>query len=127
MSDYFDYNSNNLDNESDNNNLNFFNPILSNNSCKKCGCTFEEFSSTGLFGCSNCYEFFSEELKPILIKLQGSDMHYGKENSKGLTEEEKEYMELNRKLKQAVFLEDYELASSIKEQILKLRDIDGFK
>lgn len=109
------------------NKSNYFNPIITSHSCRTCGCTFEEFSKSGLLGCPDCYEYFKEELKNVIIKLQGSTMHYGKSNSKGNSEEEKEYMELNRQLKDAVFREDYELASQLKEQILKLRDIDGFK
>lgn len=106
---------------------NFFNPIISSNCCKTCGHTFEEFLNTGNLGCPDCYNSFKERLEPVITKLQGSLIHYGKANIKGLTEEEKEYMELNRQLKQAVKMEDYELASSLKEQILKLRDIDGYK
>lgn len=108
-------------------NVSFFNPIISNDCCKTCGYTFEEFLSTGNLGCPDCYIYFKEKLNPIIAKLQGSLNHYGKSNIKGLTEEEKEYMELNRQLKQAVKMEDYELASSLKEQILKFRDIDGLK
>ncbi len=113
--------------ENSNSNNNFFNPIISNDSCKFCGCTFEEFSKTGLLGCPNCYDFFRDKLKSVIGKLQGSTIHYGKENFKGITEYEKEFMELNKQLKEAVYLEDYELASSLKEQILKLKDINGYK
>ena len=112
-----------IDNFSEEISTNYFNPIITSNCCKTCGCTFDEFSSTGKLGCSDCYTNFSEELKPVINKLHGSVMHYGKENSKGLTEREKEYFELNRQLKQAVFMEDYELASTLKEKILKFRDI----
>lgn len=101
----------------------YFNPIITGHCCKTCGCTFDEFSSSGLLGCTDCYNSFREELRPIINKLQGSLNHYGKDNVKGLTEEEKEYMELKKQLKQAVSLEDYELASALKEQILKFRDI----
>lgn len=101
----------------------YFNPIITNHCCKTCGCTFDEFSRTGLLGCSDCYNNFREELNPIINKLQGSIHHYGKNNVKDLSEEEKEYMELKKQLQQAVSLEDYELASALKEQILKFRDM----
>ena len=100
----------------------YFNPIITSHCCKTCGCTFEEFSTSGLLGCSDCYKHFREELKPIINKLQGNLHHFGKDNSVGLSEEEKEYMELNKQLKHAVSIEDYELASQLKEQILKFRD-----
>lgn len=100
----------------------YFNPIITGHCCKTCGCTFEEFSSSGLLGCNDCYNSFREELTSVINKLHGASIHYGKSNNKGLTEEEKEYMELTRQLKQAVSLEDYELASALKEQLMKLRD-----
>lgn len=105
-----------------NNTTSYFNPIITGHCCKTCGCTFEEFSNSGLLGCSDCYTYFKDELKPIINKLQGSINHYGKDNNINLTEEEKEYMELKKQLQQAVSMEDYELASALKEQILKLRD-----
>ena len=101
---------------------NYFNPIITGHCCKTCGCTFEEFSASGLLGCTDCYNSFREELSSIINKLHGSSNHYGKSNVRGLTEEEKEYMELTKQLKQAISLEDFELAGAIKEQILKLRN-----
>lgn len=101
----------------------YFNPIITGHCCKTCGCTFDEFSNSGLLGCSDCYTYFKDELKSIINKLQGSINHYGKDNKRDLSEIEKEYMELKKQLAQAVSIEDFELASLIKEQILKLRDI----
>lgn len=103
----------------------FDNPILSDHCCKTCGQTFEEFKRTGLVGCADCYFYFKEELKPIVLKLQGSLIHYGKEKSSELSEDEKEYMELNKQLKQAVYNEDYELATHLQQRILSFRDING--
>ena len=105
----------------------FYNPILSDHCCKTCGQTFEEFQKTGLVGCSDCYFYFKEELKPVILKMQGSLIHYGKEKSTEMTEEEKEYMELSKQLKQAVYNEDYELATHLQQRILSFRDIDGSK
>ena len=44
---------------------NYFNPIITGHCCKTCGCTFEEFSASGLLGCTDCYNSFREELSSI--------------------------------------------------------------
>ena len=45
---------------------NYFNPIITGHCCKTCGCTFEEFSASGLLGCTDCYNSFREELSSII-------------------------------------------------------------
>lgn len=45
--------------------------------CSKCGCTWVQFTRTGLFGCSNCYDEFARELMPTLKKIQRDYVHTG--------------------------------------------------
>ena len=45
--------------------------------CRKCGCTWEQFKMTGLFGCPHCYQTFEQELLPNLTKIQSKSVHNG--------------------------------------------------
>ena len=45
--------------------------------CRKCGCTWEQFNKTGLFGCPHCYTTFAQELLPNLTKIQNKSVHNG--------------------------------------------------
>ena len=46
--------------------------------CDNCGMTYDEFINTGKFGCSNCYDVFSEGLNNVLKNIHGSDTHVGR-------------------------------------------------
>ncbi len=48
----------------------YFFVVLKNKKCNFCGRTYEEFSNTLLLGCPNCYNIFSQELKPLVDKIQ---------------------------------------------------------
>lgn len=45
--------------------------------CSKCGCTWRQFTRSGLFGCPNCYATFEKELIPTLKKIQRDVIHKG--------------------------------------------------
>ncbi len=99
--------------------------------CKKCGYSLEKYMSTGLFGCPECYDTFSDRLDNILIKIQGKNRHIneGNINKKGYNKTNKdnkvnELDELKIKLKQLVEEEKYEEAAVIRD---KIRDIEGKK
>ena len=87
--------------------------------CKHCGLTLSEFKKTGKLGCSECYDSFSEELEKIVIEFQGSDTHVGKMPRR--EEEElnkfKEITNLQKKLKKAIEMEEYELAAILRDKI----------
>ena len=115
--------------------------------CEKCGLTFDDFMSTGKFGCSNCFEEFAQRIDPILKNIHGSNRHIGRlgniieENkiSKGpenqfnnsnntankqgsnesqiKTEKEKQIEDLKSDLKLAIKEERYEDAAKIRDQI----------
>jgi protein arginine kinase activator len=47
--------------------------------CENCGMTFREFLNRGKFGCSHCYESFSEQLPQVFKRLHnGNVKHVGK-------------------------------------------------
>ncbi len=118
--------------------------------CKTCGSTYEDFIQTGMLGCPDCYETFSERIDPILRKLQGNVKHIGRgsktskigdtkklnkddndvSESKKEENEEKEakvnqkdikLKKLNEDLKNAIKDERYEDAAQIRDEIKKLQ------
>ena len=46
--------------------------------CSNCGMTYGQFRQAGLFGCSQCYQSFAEQLGPLLRRVQGNSRHTGK-------------------------------------------------
>jgi len=46
--------------------------------CANCHLTYEEFRQAGKLGCSQCYRYFKNRLKPLLIKFHGNYQHNGK-------------------------------------------------
>ncbi|MBI4778558.1 UvrB/UvrC motif-containing protein [Candidatus Desantisbacteria bacterium] len=46
--------------------------------CKNCGLNYPSFCERGKFGCSECYQAFSQKLSTIFRKIHGSTKHTGK-------------------------------------------------
>ncbi len=92
--------------------------------CDNCGYTLSDFTETGMLGCASCYKVFRDIINSNLVTIQPSLIHIGKRaNSEpDLNENELKIKELERKLKQAVAQEDYELASGLKKQIISLKE-----
>ena len=73
-------------------------------------------------GCDNCYKLFKENILPIVKNIQFDNKHTGK-IIKALKSEIKiknELQSLKRQLKDAVEIEDYELAIVIREKIKEI-------
>lgn len=91
--------------------------------CKSCGLTFSKFRETQELGCTECYESFSEELKPFIEEKQGSSAHVGKipkrEEKNILRKSEIE--ELEKLLKNAIDNENYELAAVLRDKLKSIR------
>ena len=116
--------------------------------CKSCGSTYEDFVQTGMLGCPDCYEAFSERIDPILRKLQGNVKHIGRgskttkagdlkksnkdesevskskedEKEKKANQKDIKLKELNEDLKKAIKDERYEDAANIRDEIKKLQN-----
>ncbi len=50
--------------------------------CPACGLTYDDFRKFGRFGCAQCYVAFKPQLKTLLKKIHGSNVHLGKKPSK---------------------------------------------
>lgn len=92
--------------------------------CDKCGYTLSDFKATGLLGCSNCYKVFRDVINKSLISIQPSMIHIGKRanSAPNLSETEQKIKMLESKLKNAVVQENYELASELKKEIIRLKE-----
>ena len=96
--------------------------------CKNCGMTYNDFIDTGMFGCSECYDVFSNPIDSLLKNLHGTAKHIGrgakgegepikeKVESKKLTKKE----ELEAKLEKAIKEERYEDAAKLRDEIKEM-------
>lgn len=93
-------------------------------SCKACGFSYREFRDTGRLGCPECYQAFREQLKPLLRRIHGSNVHVGKSPrmSQGIYEKRREIEDLKVELGRAIESEDFEKAAEIRDRIKDLED-----
>ena len=52
--------------------------------CKKCGTSYDDFIDTGMFGCSECYNTFSNPIDLLLKNLNGTTKHIGRGANKDI-------------------------------------------
>ncbi len=97
-------------------------------SCSECGMTFREFRQRGLLGCAHDYEAFATLLDPLIERAhEGATEHLGKvpaQAGRG-AQRRTELLRLRRQLAEAVDLENYESAASLRDQIEALDSHDG--
>lgn len=51
--------------------------------CPYCGTKAEDFKRTTLVGCANCYKTIGNAVLPVLINMQGGEVHAGKRGALG--------------------------------------------
>lgn len=89
--------------------------------CPICGIGFQDFRKTGRLGCPNDYEFFREQLDPLLMGMHGETEHTGKKPSHaGSPTDRTLLIRLRRELDDAVSTEDYERAGRLRDRIRDL-------
>ena len=95
---------------------------LEQKTCPVCGISFLEFRKQGRLGCPNDYEFFREELDPLLLNIHGETEHVGKvpQRCGGDSKRQTELIRLRREMKEAVAAEQYERASELRDEIRSL-------
>jgi protein arginine kinase activator len=73
-------------------------------------------------GCSNCYGAFREQIKPLLRRIHGSNVHIGKSPrmSQGVFEKRREVEKLKAELGRAIGCEDFEKAAEIRDRIKEI-------
>ena len=110
------------------------------NQCNSCGELYDDFIKTGLLGCPECYDMFSDRLDSVLKNIQGNTRHVGRKplnieakmkntgenkvsNKKQESKEEKQankLEQLQEELKKAIKEERYEDAAKIRDEIKNL-------
>lgn len=90
--------------------------------CERCGLSYSEFRDSGRLGCSRCYEAFKAQIKPLLRRIHGSNVHIGKSPrmSQGVFEKRREVEKLKADLSRAIGCEDFEKAAEIRDRIKEL-------
>lgn len=90
--------------------------------CKNCGLTYADFKKIGRLGCGECYSAFKKYLTPLLKRIHGSTLHFGKSPAR-LTKVASKKVDLSSlrvKLQQAIEAEAFEEAAKIRDQIKEL-------
>jgi protein arginine kinase activator len=95
--------------------------------CSNCGMTYENFRTTGKFGCSQCIDSFKGRLKPVIKSIQGYDRHTGKipKRTGGAYKVQMDIERLKNELRCAVEREEYELAAELRDKIYELEKKKG--
>lgn len=104
--------------------------------CPTCGLSYEEFVKDSCFGCADCYGVFDVLINENIKQLQGSDCHKGKrpvyqksgvpedlkeETAGGHGTAEEELRGLEIRLRDAIRLEEYEIAAQCRDKIRELK------
>ena len=74
----FDFNANTKFVFDENDNVNY----VQERTCPRCKTTLSELYRTNSVGCANCYRFFEEEIRTLILKQQGAMNHIGKVSTK---------------------------------------------
>jgi len=92
--------------------------------CDVCGLSYEEFQNSGKLGCAHCYEVFSDQLKPLLLRVHGRSQHAGRvPRGHEQTRELEQCIEvLKTRMDQAVLAENFEEAASLRDEIRSLME-----
>lgn len=87
--------------------------------CPYCQLSFQEFKNSGRLGCPHDYEVFRDELMPLLENIHENTRHEGKAPCRAPrgSQRHNDLADLRKRLKQAIDVEDYETAASLRDQI----------
>ena len=90
--------------------------------CEICGSSFYEFRHSGRLGCPHDYVCFEAELEPLIVNIHAATDHVGKRPKRGVNSSEQQVLlvRMRQEMKEAIELEDYETASSLRDQIQEL-------
>ena len=92
--------------------------------CEICGSSFYEFRHSGRLGCPHDYVCFEAELEPLIVNIHAATDHVGKRPKRGVNSSEQQVVlvRMRQEMKEAIEREDYETASSLRDQIQELEE-----
>jgi protein arginine kinase activator len=92
--------------------------------CPICGTTLSDVKESGLLGCANCYEVFSDYLERSLLDGVQTTEHLGKIPRRGPETDNlrHEIMRLERMLRELVATERFEEAAGVRDRLSELGD-----
>ena len=92
--------------------------------CEICGSSFYEFRHSGRLGCPHDYVCFEAELEPLIVNIHAATDHVGKRPKRGVNSSEQQVLlvRMRQEMKEAIEREDYETASSLRDQIQELEE-----
>ena len=95
--------------------------------CPRCRATWSRFCQTGRLGCPGCYEAFRAQLQPMLQQVHGRVQHAGRRplNTEKAQRVRTLQEELAYQIEQAVALEDFETAATLRDRIRALSGGEG--
>ncbi|MEE3369458.1 MAG: UvrB/UvrC motif-containing protein [Planctomycetota bacterium] len=93
--------------------------------CEICGSSFYEFRHSGRLGCPHDYVCFEAELEPLIVNIHAATEHVGKRPKRGVnsSEQQAHLVRMRQEMKEAIEREDYETASSLRDQIQELEKL----
>jgi protein arginine kinase activator len=96
--------------------------IRKNRACSFCGMDLKNIKKLGKMGCPNCYREFKNILLPIIKAIHKNIEHRGKipENTTRQIKLEKSIRDLRNRLKREIFVENFEEAARIRDEIRQL-------
>ena len=68
--------------------------------CNHCKTSYDEFVETGKFGCSKCYDVFSEGLNNVLKNIHGSTTHVGRKSRLSQTDKKQVSQDIQKAKKE---------------------------
>lgn len=94
--------------------------------CENCGFTLDELKRQGRFGCSKCYEAFTDYTLPMLKNMHRSQEHSGKVPLRAIARAslQKRLSSLRSNLQSAIADEKYEEAARYRDEIQALKAED---
>lgn len=90
--------------------------------CPRCGLDYKRFTETGKFGCSKCYEVFSDDIEVLLRNIHGHNKHIGKipASSEERILKKREIKNLEKELEDNIKIENFEQAAILRDEIKKI-------
>lgn len=92
--------------------------------CPYCGTSEEDFRARGLVGCAQCYQSLAPTVIPVVIRLQGNEIHCGKKpkNSGDREETVRRRNLLKNRVEEFIKDKNFEAAKICSEELKRLNN-----